>query len=420
MMDLCFILSSVKKQSIFIIWIILYRICLDYLYKECIVPVWEYKNFTYNLVNWWIVVYSWCILLAYSLLIFRFFEKKYNIVANAAILFFLLRVVPLTSLIANKTLEIEFIFLETVYWFLIFILFWYVKPIKMQASGKSELWINLLTILLLLIVVFISGYYTHFRMNFSLLNVYDLRNEARGFNIPIIFQYLWIAASNILPILLIYNMKRKRTILSVLIAVVIFLNFSISGSKSVLFKLFFCLFLYSFLYKNILKQLPFWFVILATISLLEFWINATTFISTLIIRRIFFMPVLLDSLYYDYINQIGPVFYTQGDVNISFLIGEEYFGSIDLRANNGMFSDAYMNLGVLGCIVYPFLYTIFFKACEGAFKGIDVQIVFFVSVLMTTTFGSSEFTTAMLTHGIFLLCVTVYFFPRIRTSLIKK
>ena len=227
MMDLCFILSSVKKQSIFIIWIILYRICLDYLYKECIVPVWEYKNFTYNLVNWWIVVYSWCILLAYSLLIFRFFEKKYNIVANAAILFFLLRVVPLTSLIANKTLEIEFIFLETVYWFLIFILFWYVKPIKMQASGKSELWINLLTILLLLIVVFISGYYTHFRMNFSLLNVYDLRNEARGFNIPIILQYLWIAASNILPILLIYNMKRKRTILSVLIAVVIFFNFSI-------------------------------------------------------------------------------------------------------------------------------------------------------------------------------------------------
>lgn len=76
MMDLCFILSSVKKQSIFIIWIILYRICLDYLYKECIVPVWEYKNFTYNLVNWWIVVYSWCILLAYSLLIFRFFEKN--------------------------------------------------------------------------------------------------------------------------------------------------------------------------------------------------------------------------------------------------------------------------------------------------------------------------------------------------------
>ena len=169
--------------------------------------------------------------------------------------------------------------------------------------------------------------------------------------------------------------------------------------------------------KELVSKVPYLFAFLVITTLLEWWIGGSTLISTFIVRRVLYIPSLLDSLFYDYIQQIGPLYYQQGDVNITFLIGEEYFGREDMMANNGMFSDAFMNLGWIGCLIYPFIYAFYIKICDCAFKGVNRQIIFFSGLLIVTTMGSSVFTTALLTHGILLLCLVVYLLPR---EVVKK
>lgn len=404
-------IDGLRKQGLFLFLVLLYRGGLDAIYRCSIVPFWDYQNFTYTPVAWQ-VFYSWLFLLFYSLGIYSFVNKSQNVTANVALLFFFIRLIPFTSLIACKEQSADFIFWESLYWILLLLFFKCFKPVKIPNMGNSDVWIYVLTLILMLTVIFISGYYTHFRLNFSLMNVYELRGEAREFGVPLPLNYLWPAATNILPILLIYYLQKGKRWVVCFIIFVIFLNFSITGSKSVLFKLLFCLFLYFFMKRNVLKLLPWLFLLLCAASLLENWLVDTNLISAMIIRRVLYIPVLLDSLYYDFLTQENSLFYTQGKDAVQFLIGEEYFGKAEMRANNGAFSDAFMNLKEWGCIIYPFLYAMFFKCCENAFRGINEQIVFFASLLIVTTLGSSEFTTALLTHGVFLLCLTLYLFPR--------
>lgn len=403
--------SNLKRNLLFLLSVLIYRVCLDVIYIQCIAPFWGYYNLTYE-PEPLLAASSWAILVFSSFFVLPFLNKPDSIVSIAGVLFFFIRFVPFTSFIACKAQPVNFVLLECVYWLLIFFLLSKGKNICVPNLTQSDTLICSLAVVLALIVIFISGRYTHFRLNFNLLNVYELRAEAREFNMPSILFYLWAPASNVLPIILIFLLKKKNILFAIFISLIIFLNFSINGSKSTLFKLLFCLFLYFFMKKELLSKVPYLFVLLVIATLIEWYFNVTTVISTFVVRRVLYVPSLLDSLFYDYIQQTGPLYYNQGDVNITFLIGEKYFGDEDMMANNGMFSDAYMNLGWVGCLIYPFLYAFFFKICDSAFREVNRQIVFFVGLLIVTTIGSSVFTTALLTHGIFLLCLITYLLPR--------
>lgn len=53
----------------------------------------------------------------------------------------------------------------------------------------------------------------------------------------------------------------------------------------------------------------------------------------------------------------------------------------------------------------------FFKYCEAAFGKSNRQIVMFVAIIVIYTLMGSSFTTSLLTHGLFLLLVTMYVTP---------
>ena len=65
----------------------------------------------------------------------------------------------------------------------------------------------------------------------DLLNVYGIRREFNSYNVPTIIVYIWSAAGNILPLLLIYYfVKGKKGMVAFLIFIII-LNFSINGLR---------------------------------------------------------------------------------------------------------------------------------------------------------------------------------------------
>jgi len=220
-------------------------------------------------------------------------------------------------------------------------------------------------------------------------------------------------AANILPVFMIFFMSKKKWLMVMFVLLIVIMNFSINGSKSTLLKLFLCFLLY-FVSKDYLKDkiLPL-MVVLMVIALLEYKTIGTDIIGNMIVRRAFYIPTYLDTLFYNVIHESGPIFYSHKiyGQEITFYVGDVFFGKDEMRANNGLFSDAYMNLGVVGIILYPLFYSFFVHICEVLFNGHDDSIKFFVVFLIIFALRSSEITTAFLTHGIFLLCVVMAVIP---------
>jgi hypothetical protein len=109
------------------------------------------------------------------------------------------------------------------------------------------------------------------------------------------------------------------------------------------------------------------------------------------------------------------------------IIGGVYFNNYSTSSNNGLFSDAYYNLGVAGMFIMPILIILALRLLEACMNGLSISVLIASVVTATMTFISSSFFTVMLTHGFIALCVIIYFLPRngsdiaeIKTSLKKE
>lgn len=398
----------------FFVSIVIYRLLLDYIYIHSIAPAYSHQRFTIDYAPHMFGI-SWGILCAYTLLVIPFLKIQGEVIPKAMLMLFVLRYVPFTSFIACQSQPYDYIGWAGLFWLLIILLLRYVPTPRILFISKKKYPINLVALALVLTVVWISGYYAHFRITFDVFNVYDLRMESRQFEVPVILNYLWASSAYVLPLLIVYYINRNQKGVAALLAFVILLNFSINGLKSILFILFLCLIFCFFVKKDITPKLGWW---LCGLCVLAFFFDCVStsdigFFSNFIIRRIFFAPTLLDTLYYDYVSQHGPVFFRpgEGESHVFLVMGEEYFGKTAMSANNGLFSDAFLNLGPAGCIIYPFVYAFFFNCCEAAFVGLNKQIVFFVTFLIVFCLNSTAFTTALFTHGVLLMCFILYLMP---------
>ena len=141
--------------------------------------------------------------------------------------------------------------------------------------------------------------------------------------------------------------------------------------KSTLFKMIICIFLFLLYKVDFKKYLGIAFLSLAVLSLLEWIALGTNVLSTVIVRRVLMIPQVLDSFYYDFTLNNGPLYYGgyHGE-DVSFAIGAQYWSNGEIRANNGFFSDFYINIGFIGCIIYPLLYVIFFQILRGGIRKV--------------------------------------------------
>lgn len=391
-----------------------YRVLLDLIYSQQIAPFFSYAHFI-NEANSSSLIVSWTMLLLYSIVTYPFYKEhddKKFVISMIALLIYLIKLVPLTSLLYFQPQSLSFVVQQLTLWILLFFLMQKGSAIEIGSIKKTPIAVTLVTIVVSVAVLIVSGVYANFRLHLSLADVYDLRLEARSFNMPTILKYIYSFSSNMIPVCMVYYIIQKRKAMVYLLAFIGLLNFSIAGSKTTLFLILLSLIFYYFKKAEFNKYLVPVFISVVALAALEFISLHSNSISTLLIRRSFFMPNLLDVEYYEYLKNSSPVFFdTSKYTQIQFNIGDVYFGSEDVRANNGFFTDAFINLGSLGCVVYPFIYSILFRALEGACKGLDRCISVFCAFLMVTTLESTFFTTALLTHGLFLMMVTLYFMP---------
>lgn len=403
--------------------IICYRLFLDLNYQDIISPLFGYDGYV-NALTLSSYFCSWISLFIFIPLIIRLYQSQNSFFANVIVLLFLMAYVPSTSLIAFMPMDGMFVSLIISYWLLFMISVSWLKNKHLHhlSIKNGHYMFYLIMIVLILSIVYVSGVYTHFRISFDLINEYELRADSKHWNLPGILHYLIPAAGTILPMYLVYFLQRKKKFVVLILSIVILLNFSLGGHKTVLFLLLLCFWGYFFFTSKSIYKYSWFLTIITCISYFEYKIFSSFWGATLIIRRVLYVPAFLNYQYYDFFSVkekdmwrtgiLGRFGFESpyGQAKISHLIGE-HMGYPEMGANNGLFSDAYANFGILGILFFPFLLVMYVKIMDSFAKGIDVNLLILPIIATVLGFISSFFTTLLLTHGLLVLLLLFAVFP---------
>ncbi|ELB81874.1 TPA: oligosaccharide repeat unit polymerase [Enterococcus faecium] len=412
-----------NKKSINIIALIVYKFLLEIIYFYFIIPVFGYSGFL-NRIDISSYFLFWIIYVLFIPQILALYKKE--TVSQAILLIFLLvNFVPSLVLFSFMPQPLLFIVLFICYW-IAMIIFNNIVPIILPPHIKGELGNKLILVIVMaftLFILFLSGKYTNFRLNFDLLNVYSLRDEVKDLNLPLIFVYLFSSAKVVLPIISIYFYSIKRKAWAFFLIFLQFLAFSIDGSKSTLFSIVITYIIYFAFKKIYMYTFTFSILCITFLSIIEPLIGGSINIITFFIRRAMFVPSLLNIYYFDFFRFNEKDFFRQGIIgrvginspyseSIPQIIGKQYLGSENLLANNGLFSDAYSNIGLLGIIFLPLSIIIMLKLLDGCCRGLQFKILIATIITSAYTFISSSFFTVLLTHGFLIVCIVIWLIPK--------
>lgn len=407
-----------------VLGILFYRYLLDIAYELIISNVFDYQYFYNNKTNFSYIT-SWLILVLLLPIILKILNKS-SLSSNIISLLIFISLIPTTTMIGfNSNYSFEYIVMIFFYWAFLLVSQIYIPKIRLRIipNIQSFYWSDYLLIVLSLTVIYISYYYTGFRFHFGLMDVYDIRTEARDYNISFFLGYLSTFSDNILPLLLVYYMARRNWIVSIFISFVILLNFGITGTKQIIFLLFLAILGFLFVKPFRTSKYFIWFFLLIPIiSISEFSYLSSYYVSIFSLYRVMFIPSKLHYIYYSYFSVNEFDYFRQSALkwlldspykeNIGFIIGYQDIGEWTARANNGLFSDSYMNLGYLGVLVFPILLIIVVKLIEGATLGLDRRLFFIIITSVSFILLGMTLTSALLSSGILLMIIFLNLLPR--------
>lgn len=356
--------------------------------------------------------------------------RRDTVSARIVSILFLVSIVPTISLIGfRQDYSNLYIFLIMIYW-AIFLLAWNYLPkivFRYRKDESSSFGIYTIIIVCSLAVLYVWARYSGFHIQTDLhATLYETRAKAREFSIGIPLSYIWLAADNILPVSVVYLLYRKHYAAAIILSIIVFLNFSITATRQILALLILGVLGY-FFYALISRGRFLLYVInvIMGIILLEPLIFGSYFVSV-IPYRIFFIPGELHYSYFEFFQTNPLDFFTQGplrlffdssyDTPIAFLIGEFSINDISARANNGLFSDAYQNLGSLGVFVMPLLTVSYLKLLDGATEGHDPRLFVVIFAYISFVLLGIPLTTALVSSGLLLLLVFLIWLPRPRSQ----
>jgi hypothetical protein len=411
--------------------ILLYKFLLDLSYQY-VAYAYSYQNFFYDDRTIWTQVLSWMMLICALPAIKTVFEDK-SASGNVISLLILFSVIPsITAIGFRSDYNSSYIILMSVFWVILYFTWLLIKPIYLRSASRleSRTFYGVTALILSGAVLTYSYINTGFRLHFDLIGVYDIRAEARGFVAPFPLNYLVSFADNILPVLAIYFFAKGKRILPLALLFVIFVNFSITGTKQLLFVPVLGFIGYFFLAGfGKANYLIIGAIALAGLCLLESLALGSNTLTSLFTYRVLFIPTELHFSYFDYFQSHDFLIYSQSILklfsdstqeNIQFLIGEYAIGEYTARANNGLFSDAYMNLGVIGVMVHPVLLAIFVRILDGAILGLPQRMAFVVVLYVAFVLVGMTLTAALFTSGLLFLILLLYSLPRDRVRIVKN
>lgn len=403
-----------------VLLVLIYRLALDAVYLVAVSPVYAYEGFTTDLTPLPYLL-SWMALLAFAPFAARLTED----LRPSSILMTLLNAVyfiPLTSYYGCHGTEFTFFAVAIAYWALfLFFQFRIPSPVLAPlAAHHTELLAKLITAGCVLLVFYISGRYTGFRLTLDFINVYGIRVEARSYNIPGVLSYLLSWMPVLMALLLLWWLKRKKYGVVALMVVTYLFLFSISAQKSTFFFLLLVLAGW-FLYRSWMLR---WHTALLTaLAGVCTAAKMAGFIlpTSLAFRRMMYLPVKISQQRFE-LFQDAPLSLFRDSIMGKFsfdalysaslprLTGE-FRGNLQESANNGLLGDLFANLPLFpGLLLMPLLLVLCFRLLDLSAGRTSQRITVLICVYFTVAFSNGSWSTVLLSGGFLLTCIVLYFF----------
>lgn len=190
----------------------------------------------------------------------------------------------------------------------------------------------------------------------------DLMAEGTSFTSYLV-AFLRAFAATASIYLITYSVISKKAPFLVIGLLAIVAEYSLAASKSQLFFLVVIVFLVLINRIGLIQKYSKLFV-LVVLALFSISIFSQSFFF-LVVRREFYIPSWLNSLYYSFFSSNPKLLWTQDaipfkwllsdvyEVSLHTLINNAFFRGVEASPNTGLFAEAFMHFGLLGIVVYP-------------------------------------------------------------------
>jgi len=359
------------------------------------------------------------VLFIFNLYILSRINKQALLYTVMAVFFALLTVPSLVAFTSKGMNPISLIF----YHQLFFVLLYGVGRIRMDVSKIPVLRkhqalyaLFILTTLGIIPYLIVYGPYINLK-NLALIEVYETRRAILEFSNPY-FGYTYSAFTKIiLPLLIIFSLELKNKLILIISILYLILFYLFGAHKTVYLGLIVIFLFYWTTYFRAAYLLIKYSIVLIVIAMILALFDFD-YLWILTIRRVHFIPTLLDICYVDFFEG-QPLLWSESvlsnivlypfDVSHTNLIGSNYFNNPSMAANNGLISDGYMNWGGWGVLVNTILASVYFVLLNNLYIPSKYFGLFFLIIF---SFISSSFTTVFFTHGAILLLIISLFLLR--------
>lgn len=417
---MCRFFSSRQVQ---IICFVLYKIVVDFIY---IIYIGKTADFgiEYNILNI-VSGYLFVVLLSGFLKALYQNERASSVIM---IVIYMIYFIPITTYCSYGPGSSSLMFFMILYAFLL--TFLEIKlpvySIKMKDSRSMEVISKILFYLLFtgisVFTIYISYRYTGFRIIFNLNDVYQYRAEAAAYDMSRWMSYMQALSKIVIPLLILLAFVYKKKLLIIWGAVLLFLNFSFAGHKSILF-MGLLLFLGVVFWK---KGMSCIFVpggiMLGVVGLLEYFFSTHSYVINWFFRRQGYSLAQLSDFYYRFFSEnptdifrstfLGKLGFSSPYMQpISSVIGNNY-STQTVNCNNGLLADVWAHIGTVGIIIMPVILIVCFRVFDMASFGIKTNYIVGLAAYYAVMFANTTWSTVLLTHGYLLMCIIYFFFPR--------
>jgi len=290
------------------------------------------------------------------------------------------------------------------------------KVINIQQGSNLIIVLGITLILFLPFLYYLP--YVNIR-NLWFKDIYETRIIFRNINSLEGLSYLLSPLSRVLlPALIIVGLKRKKGLLVLLIiSLTAYLYLASGAVKSVYFGIFMAIFFYfGQTYKIKLQTFIYLLIFLNIFGVLEYLLTNHSIIQDYTIRRVFFIPPLMEDVYYSFFSTNEKTFYTHSilsfigesnyDLPLSRFIGEDIIGREGLNANVGVIPDGYLSLGWTGVLINSSIISYTFLLLD----RMKIDIIFFGVIFTYIYYFNTAFLgTLLLTHGFLFLILFAFF-----------
>lgn len=405
--------------------LLIYKFLLDIIYMLDIAPYyWGYSGLvcTYDPFCYFL---GWIFFISFAVLYKNLINQNWReyTPSNYFYLFvFLFSFTPGIIMYGAGCFKTEYLIYFLLFYFFLYCSYYFLDKVVIDNTGyfcginsrkMEKILFYFFSIISIISVLFVFFNYDFSLFTKSLSDVYDQRALFKNIEMPKILSYILANACIINLIFIIYLIRRKRYIISLLILLIQYLLFSLDASKTVLFANFITLI---FIVFN--DKIKFKYLFYISFSLFIFTIIYSCFFPMTIpsgyIRRIMFIPNLLSYNYYDFFINHEPIYYIlnrDAYPNLSYLIAGLYHNKPLMSANNGLVGDAFANLGYIGVIIYPLILSVYIKILDITCKNIESRYIAGLVLLVFITLQNSFFSTSMFSHGLFILLIMFRCFP---------